>query len=87
MTTVKCGATGTMLQGHKLPAVLHPFLRELADLIGKCARLDILYRSESVLQIDEATSTHLIGYSGWTGRRLPLDCTAFGRVFLAHFAY
>lgn len=75
---------GTMLQGHNLPTVVHPFLRELADLVGECARLSVLYREDSVLQIEEATSAHLIGYSGWTGSRLPLYCTASGRVLLAY---
>ncbi len=74
---------GTMLQGHNMPRVVQPFLRELADLVGECARLDLLYQGNSALQIAEATSANLIGYSDWTGRRLPLDCTASGRVLLA----
>jgi DNA-binding IclR family transcriptional regulator len=75
---------GTMLQGRNLPAVIRPFLRELTDLVGESVYFGILYHGDSVLQIDDVASKHLIQYPGWTGRRLPLYCTASGKVLLAN---
>ena len=76
--------SGTMLQGRNLPGAIRPFLRELTDLVGESVYLGMLYRGNSVLQIDEVTSAHLIGYTSWIGRRMPLYCTASGRVLMAH---
>jgi DNA-binding IclR family transcriptional regulator len=78
--------SGTMLQGRNLPGAIRPFLRELTDLIGESVYLAILYRGDTVLQIDDVASPHLIQYPGWTGLRLPLYCTASGKILLAHMS-
>jgi DNA-binding IclR family transcriptional regulator len=75
---------GTMLQSRNIPAIVRPFLRELTDLVGESVYLAVLYRGDSVLQLDDVASAHLIQYPGWTGRRLPLYCTSSGKVLLAN---
>lgn len=76
--------SGNMLQGRKMPGIIRPFLRELTDLVKESVYLGILYGGDTVMQVDDVASPHLIQYPGWVGRRLPLHCTASGKVILAN---
>lgn len=76
--------SGNMLQGRNLPGAIRPLMRELSDLVGESVYLGILYRGDSVLQIDDVFSPQLIQYPGWVGRRLPLHSTASGKCILAN---
>ena len=76
---------GTMLQSHALPQVVLPYLRHVADLVGESTYLGVLDGS-SVLEAVYVPTAQLIDFGGWTGRRMPLYCTASGKVLLAYMA-
>jgi DNA-binding IclR family transcriptional regulator len=73
---------GTMLKSRSLPDVTRPYLRYVADQVGESAYLSCLH-DNSVLEIVDVPSVHLVQYSGWMGRRLPLHCTSSGKALLA----
>lgn len=77
--------SGIMLQGRYYSGAVRPFLRELADIAGESVYLGVLFNSDSIIQIDDVASPHLVQYPGWVGRRLPLYCTASGKIVLANF--
>ncbi len=74
--------SGTMVKCRGFPDVVRPYLRHLADLVSESTYLGVLDRA-SVLEIEEIPGPHMIQHSGWTGRRLPLHCSASGKALLA----
>jgi len=59
-----------------------PHLRALSDATGETVNLAVRVGFE-VEQIAQLDSTYLMGNVNWVGMRVPLHCTALGKVFLA----
>jgi IclR family acetate operon transcriptional repressor len=59
-----------------------PHLQALSDATGETINLAVRegYQVEQIAQVD---STYLMGNVNWVGLRVPLHCTALGKVFLA----
>jgi IclR family KDG regulon transcriptional repressor len=77
--------SGTMVKCRGFPHIVRPYLRHLTDLVGESTYLGVLDRA-SVLEIEEIPGPYMIQHSGWTGRRLPLHCSASGKALLAGMA-
>lgn len=60
-----------------------PYLNRLAEISEETVNLAIRDSRECV-NIERIASPKPIQYVGWIGRRMPLHCTASGKVFLAH---
>jgi DNA-binding IclR family transcriptional regulator len=69
----------------ELIALAAPRLQAISDASGETINLAILVGDE-VEQISQVDSTYLMGNVNWVGLRVPLHCTALGKVFLAHGA-
>ncbi len=69
----------------ELIALAAPRLQAISDVTGETINLAILVGDE-VEQISQVDSTYLMGNVNWVGMRVPLHCTALGKVFLAHGA-
>jgi DNA-binding IclR family transcriptional regulator len=68
-----------------LVELARPALRRLADESGETINLGV----PTPLGVDhlaQRDSRHFVGGTNWVGRRVPHDCTANGKVFLAHGA-
>jgi DNA-binding IclR family transcriptional regulator len=66
-------------------AAAQPYLSELVDITQETVNVSVLDGRECV-NIERAFSPLPIRYVGWIGRRMPLYCTASGKVLLAHMA-
>lgn len=66
----------------ELIALSAPHLEALSDATGETVNLAVMVGHE-VEQISQVDSTFLMGNVNWVGMRLPLHCTALGKVFLA----
>jgi len=62
-----------------------PHLQAISDATGETINLAIMVGDE-VEQIAQVDSTYLMGNVNWVGMRVPLHCTALGKVFLAYGA-
>ncbi|MGI6285052.1 IclR family transcriptional regulator [Neomoorella humiferrea] len=62
--------------------VAHPYLEELRDITGETVHLVIQDKGE-VLYLDKVDSTRAIRMNSFIGQRLPMHCTAVGKVLLA----
>lgn len=74
---------GVALGGLDVRGVSQPFLHDLVHITGETVNVSIRQGQECV-HIERARSPHPIRYVGWIGRRMPLDRTAAGRIFLAY---
>ena len=59
-----------------------PYLQALSEATGETINLAVLIGNE-VEQIDQVDCTYLMGNVNWVGQRVPLHCSALGKVFLA----
>lgn len=66
----------------ELIALASPHLEALSEATGETINLAVMVGQE-VEQISQVDSTFLMGNVNWVGLRLPLHCTALGKVFLA----
>jgi IclR family transcriptional regulator, acetate operon repressor len=66
----------------ELIALAMPHLEVLSEATGETINLAVRVGHE-VEQISQVDSTFLMGNVNWVGLRLPLHCTALGKVFLA----
>ncbi len=66
----------------ELIALSAPHLDLLSETTGETINLAVMVGHE-VEQIAQVDSTFLMGNVNWVGLRLPLHCTALGKVFLA----
>lgn len=72
----------------RLIASAAPHLQELSAVTGETINLAVLDGDE-VTQIDQVDCRYLTGFTGfignvnWIGQRVPLHCSAVGKVFLA----
>jgi DNA-binding IclR family transcriptional regulator len=57
-------------------------LQRLAEDTGETVNLAVR-REDTALNVHQVQSSHLIGLGDWSGRALPLHCTANGKVLLA----
>lgn len=62
--------------------VAHPFLEELCGLTGETAHL-VIQESMEVLYLDKVESPRAIRMSSFIGQRMPMHCTAVGKVLLS----
>lgn len=69
--------------GAELVALGTARLRALSEATGETINLAVLV-GEQVETMAQVDSTYLLGNVNWVGMRLPLHCTALGKVFLAH---
>ncbi len=69
----------------ELIALAAPHLQVLSEATGETINLAVMVGHE-VEQISQVDSTYLIGNVNWVGLRVPLHCSALGKVFLAHGA-
>jgi len=63
--------------------ISQPFLGALVDLSRETVNVVVLDGTECV-NIEHFASPQPIRYVGWIGRRMPLHCTAAGKILLAH---
>jgi DNA-binding IclR family transcriptional regulator len=68
-------------RGRSLHTRAHRYLEEVAEETGESAHLAIM-REYEVVYIDGVTSDQLISTGSLLGRRLPLHCTAAGKILL-----
>jgi len=68
-------------RGRSLHTRAHRYLEEVAAETGESAHLAIM-REFEVVYIDGVTSDQLISTGSLVGRRLPLHCTAAGKILL-----
>lgn len=66
----------------ELIALASPHLEALSEVTGETINLAVMVGQE-VEQISQVDSTFIMGNVNWVGLRLPLHCTALGKVFLA----
>jgi DNA-binding IclR family transcriptional regulator len=69
-------------RGLDLTEVAQEPLRRLADDTGETVNLAVR-QDDSALNVLQVQSSHLIGLGDWSGRALPLHCTANGKALLA----
>src|SRR5262249_56189914 len=62
-----------------------PALERLAEESGETINLGVP-TPLGVEHLAQQDSRHFVGGTNWVGRRVPHDCTANGKVFLAHGA-
>jgi IclR family transcriptional regulator, acetate operon repressor len=62
-----------------------PALRALAEASGETINLGVP-TPRGVEHLAQQDSRHFVGGTNWVGRRVPHDCTANGKVFLAYGA-
>jgi DNA-binding IclR family transcriptional regulator len=69
----------------ELIALADPRLQTLSSETGETVNLAVRvgYEVEQITQVD---STYLMGNVNWVGMRVPLHCSALGKVFLAYGA-
>jgi len=60
-----------------------PYLKQLVERFGETSDLSIFDNGE-VLYVEVLRSNHALNIAAAIGQRLPLHCTASGKVFLAH---
>lgn len=60
-----------------------PFLQQLNEVIGETINLAVLDANEAVI-IEMFESGHALRMFSGAGQRIPLHCTALGKIFLAH---
>jgi DNA-binding IclR family transcriptional regulator len=65
----------------RLLAAAPPMLAELVTELGETAHLSVLQRGE-VLTLLSHQPAHAVRAIGWTGRRVPAECTSSGRALL-----
>ena len=65
-----------------LIALYRPLLQRLASVTGETANLAIAV-GEQVESLDQADGQYLLGTRNWVGSRIPLHCSALGKVLLA----
>jgi len=68
-----------------LVSAARPALERLGEATGETINLAVLSGGE-VEQITQVDSRYLLGATNWVGLRVPLHCSALGKVFLAHGA-
>jgi IclR family transcriptional regulator, acetate operon repressor len=68
-----------------LVALAEPHLAALSSATGETVNLAVVAGHE-VEQIAQVDSTYLMGNVNWVGLRVPLHCSALGKVFLAEGA-
>src|SRR5436309_7222557 len=71
--------------GESLVELALPALKALAELSGETINLGVP-TPLGVEHLAQQDSRHFVGGTNWVGRRVPHDCTANGKVFLAHGA-
>lgn len=64
----------------RLRIVARPAMTELRDATGETANLVVL-DNDCALYIDQVESRHMLRFTGWVGRQIPLDTSAAGAVF------
>jgi DNA-binding IclR family transcriptional regulator len=73
---------GLAARGLDLTEVAQEPLARLAEDTGETVNLAVR-EDGSALNVHQVQSSHLIGLGDWSGRALPLHCTANGKVLLA----
>ncbi|MBG0828895.1 IclR family transcriptional regulator [Planomonospora sp. ID67723] len=68
-----------------LVATAQPYLERIGEKTGETVNLAVL-SGGAVEQIAQVDSSYLLGAMNWVGLRVPLHCSALGKVFLAHGA-
>jgi DNA-binding IclR family transcriptional regulator len=69
-------------RGLDLTEVAHEPLQRLAEATGETVNLAVR-EDDAALNVLQVQSSHLIGLGDWSGRALPLHCTANGKVLVA----
>jgi len=69
----------------ELTAQAGPALQRLAAASSETINLAVP-AADGVEHLAQIDSPHFLGSTNWVGRRVPLHCTAVGKVFLAHGA-
>lgn len=65
-----------------LIAMYRPLLERLSSVTGETANLAIA-SGDQVESLDQADGQYLLGTRNWVGSRIPLHCSALGKVLLA----
>ena len=65
-----------------LVSTYRPLLERLAGVTGETANLAIA-SGESVESLDQADGQYLLGTRNWVGSRLPMHCSALGKILMA----
>lgn len=65
-----------------LIAMYRPLLQRLATVTGETANLAIA-AGDQVESLDQADGQYLLGTRNWVGSRIPMHCSALGKVLLA----
>ncbi|GAA3445208.1 IclR family transcriptional regulator [Planomonospora venezuelensis] len=71
--------------GAGLAATARPYLERIGEKTGETVNLAVP-SGGAVEQIAQVDSSYLLGATDWVGLRVPLHCSALGKVFLAHGA-
>jgi IclR family acetate operon transcriptional repressor len=67
-----------------LISVAQPFLEQVGRETGETINLGVSRPGHLVEQVAQVDSRYLIGGTNWVGLRIPLHCSALGKVLLAH---
>ncbi len=82
--TLKLFNTGSRAIDHlDLHAAARPVAQELADTLGETIHMGVL-EADAAVYVLKIESKHTIRMFSRVGRRIPLYCTAIGKVLLAH---
>ena len=73
---------GLAIRGLALTQLVREPLARLAEQTGEAVNLAVRH-GELALNVHQVGTGHLVGVRDWTGRSLPLHCTANGKVLLA----
>ncbi len=77
---VRLGSLAT--RGFDVVALVREPLARLAEATGETVNLAVRH-GDQALNVHQVESGYLVGVRDWTGRALPLHCTANGKVLLA----
>jgi IclR family KDG regulon transcriptional repressor len=82
--TLKLFNTGSRAIDHlDLHAAARPVAQELADALGETVHMGVL-EADAAVYVLKIESKHTLRMFSRVGRRIPLYCTAIGKVLLAH---
>lgn len=70
------------LSNMEIKKVAQPYLQELREVTGETVHL-VVRENMEVLYVDKVESSRTIRMSSFVGQRMPMHCTAVGKVLLA----
>ena len=85
MTLKLFSVSGSVVEAIDIRAIAYPFLIELAQATGETVNLGIMDGAQAIY-VDTIQGPSAIHVNTWPGKRLPIHCTALGKVLVAELS-